>query len=302
MLRNSDDPSNFLGGLLAKSYAYMELDESELMELVESVLTILRKEASLLEVDAPILVCGDTHGQFFDLIRLFERGGWPPDKRYLFLGDYVDRGRQGIEVIVLMFLFKSLFPNDFYILRGNHECHAVNRVYGFYQECEERYSSAAYLKIQEAFAYLPIAGLVSGRIFCLHGGLSPNLTDMDQVRSIRRPLSIVHETFVSDLLWSDPNREKNGWGTSKRGIGHTFGPDVVHEFCRKLDIDLIIRAHQVVDYGFEFFAGDKLLTVFSAPNYCGVFSNAAGIVHVDKNLKCRILQLTPTHLNDTFNP
>ena len=252
----------------------------------------------LLELEAPIKICGDIHGQYYDLLRLFEYGGFPPLANYLFLGDYVDRGNQSIETICLLLAYKIKYPENFFILRGNHECASINRIYGFYFECiftshpfvillgKHRYSVKLWKTFTDCFNCLPVAAIVDEKIFCMHGGLSPGLTSMDEIRNIHRPTDCPETGLLCDLLWSDPEKNISGWGQNNRGVSFTFGPDVVKEFLDIHDLDLICRAHQVVEDGYEFFAKRGLVTIFSAPNYCGEFDNAGAIMSVDENLTC----------------
>ncbi|EYC21688.1 hypothetical protein Y032_0019g3960, partial [Ancylostoma ceylanicum] len=210
-------------------------------------------------------VCGDIHGQFPDLLRIFNRCGYPPDCSYLFLGDYVDRGRQQLEVITILMSYKILYPECFFILRGNHECKIINKVYGFYDECKRRYSVKLYNVFQDFFDALPLCSLVAGRILGMHGGLSPELTSWAQMDEIVRPLDPEDVPLAMDLLWSDPDDHTRGWAKNSRGVSYVFGTDVVKKFCRDMDLDLIVRAHQVVQDGYEFFADRRLVTIFSAP-------------------------------------
>ncbi|KFD51194.1 hypothetical protein M513_07958, partial [Trichuris suis] len=264
------------------------LHGEEIVEILEKVAAVFMNQPMLVEVDPPIIICGDIHGQFKDLIRLFNHGGWPPEHRYLFLGDYVDRGAQSIETACLMFLLKIRFSKDFFLLRGNHESSAINRVYGFMEECCRCYDISLWERFQCVFDRMPVSALVAGKILCMHGGLSQELESFDQIRQIPRPADIPQCGILCDLLWADPDPQAIGWVQSNRGVSYRFGPDVVEEFCAKMDIDLIARAHQVVEKGYEFFADNKLVTIFSAPNYCGQFDNSAGLMLVDANLKCRI--------------
>jgi serine/threonine-protein phosphatase PP1 catalytic subunit len=201
------------------------------------------------------------------MLRLFEYGGFPPESNYLFLGDYVDRGRQSLETICLLFAYKIKYPENFFLLRGNHECSSINRIYGFYDECKRRYSVKLWKVFSDCFNCLPIAALVEDRILCMHGGLSPDLKNFDQIRKLYRPSEIPDTGLMCDLLWSDPEKGAKGWATNERGVSFVFGEKVVDEMCELLDIDLICRAHQVVEDGYEFFHKRKVVTVFSAPNY-----------------------------------
>uniref|UniRef100_A0A0K0DAX4 Serine/threonine-protein phosphatase n=1 Tax=Angiostrongylus cantonensis TaxID=6313 RepID=A0A0K0DAX4_ANGCA len=179
------------------------------------------------------------------------------------------------------------YPGNFFVLRGNHECSPINRVYGFFEECNRRYQSTRlWLQFQDAFAALPFTGLVAGKILCMHGGLSPKLKSMDQLRQITRPIDPPNPSLHIDLLWSDPDNYTKGWASNCRGVSYVFGKDVVVEMSAILDIELVARAHQVVQDGYEFFANRKLVTIFSAPHYCGQFDNAGAVMNVDEDLVC----------------
>ena len=190
-------------------------------------------------------LAGDIHGQFSDLLRLFEYGGFPPESNYLFLGDYVDRGKQSVETICLLLAYKIKYPENFFLLRGNHECASINRIYGFYDECKRKFNVRLWKTFTDCFKCLPVAALIDDKIMCMHGGLSPDLKNMDQIRSVARPIEIPDRGLLCDLLWSDPDVEVDGWGFNDRGVSYTFGADKVNEFLEKHDLDLICRAHQV---------------------------------------------------------
>ncbi|THG18420.1 hypothetical protein TEA_023764 [Camellia sinensis var. sinensis] len=187
---------------------------------------------------------GDIHGQYPDLLRLFEYGGFPPDSNYLFLGDYVDRGKQSIETICLLLSYKIKFPDNFFLLRGNHECASINRIYGFYDECKRRFSVRIWRIFTDCFNSLPVAAVIDDKILCMHGGLSPEIDSLDQIRAIERPVDVPDQGLLCDLLWADPDRDIKGWGENDRGVSYTFGADKVVEFLKKHDLDLICRAHQ----------------------------------------------------------
>ncbi|CAA90149.1 Serine/threonine-protein phosphatase [Caenorhabditis elegans] len=260
------------------------IKEADIDGVIEECKDILSAQATMVEVQAPIAVCGDIHGQYTDLLRIFNRCSFPPDQNYLFLGDYVDRGRQQLEVICLLMAYKVRYPNGFFILRGNHECASINRTYGFYDECKRRYSLALYNEFQNLFNSLPLCAMISGRIFCMHGGLSPELVSWTQLAKIIRPFDPPNACLAMDLLWADPENNHTGWGKNSRGVSYIFGANVVKDFTEKMNIDLIARGHQVVQDGYEFFADKRLVTIFSAPKYCGEFDNNAGIMIVDERL------------------
>tara|TARA_Y100000389_G_scaffold46376_1_gene41335 strand:+ start:6816 stop:7739 length:924 start_codon:yes stop_codon:yes gene_type:complete len=257
---------------------------------------VLMRDPVLIKTHCPIHICGDIHGQFECLLKIFNLKGYPSQhNRYLFLGDYVDRGKQSIEVFCLLLCYKLLFPNDIFLLRGNHETESVSRMYGFYDECKRRYSIKMYRSFVDVFNCLPIAAVLgmknqSPLAFCCHGGLSPNLQYYNAIQYIKRPTDVPDEGIICDLLWSDPDTEENrkGWNESERGVSYVFGKDVIKKFLKDNNLELIIRAHQVVEDGYEFYANRDLVTVFSASNYCGEFDNLGGIISLDENLLCGV--------------
>lgn len=246
-----------------------------------------------LELESPVKICGDIHGQYYDLLRVFEYSGYPPESNYLFLGDYVDRGKQNLESICLLLAYKVKYPLNFFLLRGNHESDTINRIYGFYEECKRRYNVKLWKKFTDCFNCLPIAAIIEDKILCMHGGLSPDLTDINQIREIRRPLSVPETGIVCDLLWSDPLKDHKGWNYNDRGVSYTFGEDVLQIFLESQNLDLVVRAHQVVEDGYEFFGNKQLVTIFSAPNYCDEFENSAGVMIVNEGLMCNFKILQP---------
>uniref|UniRef100_A0A8C2TR54 Serine/threonine-protein phosphatase n=3 Tax=Sauria TaxID=32561 RepID=A0A8C2TR54_COTJA len=275
----------------------VQLTENEIRGLCLKSREIFLSQPILLELEAPLKICGDIHGQYYDLLRLFEYGGFPPESNYLFLGDYVDRGKQSLETICLLLAYKIKYPENFFLLRGNHECASINRIYGFYDECKRRYNIKLWKTFTDCFNCLPIAAIVDEKIFCCHGGLSPDLQSMEQIRRIMRPTDVPDQGLLCDLLWSDPDKDVLGWGENDRGVSFTFGAEVVAKFLHKHDLDLICRAHQVVEDGYEFFAKRQLVTLFSAPNYCGEFDNAGAMMSVDETLMCSFQILKPADKN-----
>jgi len=271
----------------------VQLTEAEIRGLCLKSREVFLAQPILLELEAPLKICGDVHGQYYDLLRLFEYGAFPPESNYLFLGDYVDRGKQSLETICLLLAYKIKYPENFFLLRGNHECASINRIYGFYDECKRRYNIKFWKTFTDCFNCLPLAAIIDEKIFCCHGGLSPDLESMEQIRRIMRPTDVPDQGLLCDLLWSDPDKETQGWGENDRGVSYTFGAEVVAKFLYKHDLDLICRAHQVVEDGYEFFAKRQLVTLFSAPNYCGEFDNAGAMMSVDETLMCSFQILKP---------
>ena len=278
------------------------LTQEEIKFLCTKSLELFMEEPVLLDISAPVNICGDTHGQFNDLLRLFEFGGRPPETKYLFLGDYVDRGKNSVETMCLLLAYKIKYPQSLFLLRGNHESEIINHVYGFYDECRRRYNIKTYKLFSDCFNWLPISAIVDDKILCMHGGISPDLTSLDKIRKIVRPTEVPDKGLLCDLLWSDPDKNVDGWGGNERGVSVTFNENIVNKMVEDLDIDLICRAHQVVERGFEFFADKKLVTVFSAPNYCNQFDNAGAMMIVDENLVCGFKILVPKIKNITLTP
>jgi serine/threonine-protein phosphatase PP1 catalytic subunit len=264
----------------------VSLSENEIKFLISKSKEIFMNQPTFLELESPISVCGDTHGQYPDLLKLFEAGGFPPEANYLFLGDYVDRGKYSLETICLLLAYKIKYDENFFLLRGNHECASINRIYGFYDECKKRYNLKIWKAFIDVFNCLPIAASIDDKILLMHGGLSPELKSVEQLKKIMRPTDVPEEGLLCDLLWSDPDMNCDGWGPNDRGVSVVFNENVLKKFLEKNDLDLICRAHQVVEEGYEFFGDRELVTVFSAPNYCGEFDNAGAMMVIDENLMC----------------
>jgi len=271
----------------------VQIPEAQVKALCTAVRTVFLDQSALLELEAPLKICGDVHGQYHDLLRLFEYGGFPPESNYLFLGDYVDRGKQSLETIILLFAYKTKYPENFFLLRGNHECASITRIYGFYDECKRRYNIKLWKQFCDVFNCMSVCALIDEKIMCMHGGLSPEISSFDQVRRLVRPTDVPDTGLICDLLWADPDKDIAGWAENDRGVSFIFGPDVVTSFLQKHDMDLVCRAHQVVEDGYEFFAKRQLITLFSAPNYCGEFDNAGAMMSIDETLMCSFKVLKP---------
>jgi len=278
----------------------VDLTENQIKMVCLRSRDIMMSQPMLLELEAPIKIVGDVHGQYYDLLRIFEYGGFPPGANYLFLGDYVDRGKQSLECALLVLAYKIKYPVNFFCLRGNHECASINRIYGFYDECKRRYSIKIWKMFTDVFNCLPVAAIVDEKIFCVHGGLSPELRDLKQIGNIYRPTDVPDTGLLCDLIWSDPDKDVEGWGENDRGVSFTFGEGIVSDFLHRHDMDLICRAHQVVEDGYEFMARRQLVTIFSAPNYCGEFDNAAAMMTVDASLMCSFQILKPAERRARF--
>lgn len=229
--------------------------------------------------DEEITVCGDTHGQFYDLLNIFEINGTPgPTCRYLFNGDFVDRGSYSCEVAITLLAFKALFPEFVFLSRGNHEGMSMNRVYGFEGELKAKYDDSLYPLFCEVFCSLPLGHIINQKVFVLHGGLySRDDVTIDELQKVKRFREIPEEGVMCESLWADP-QPGPGRSPSQRGVGHSFGPDVTKKFLELNNLELVVRSHEVKDNGYEIHHGGKCITVFSAPNYCDRMGNKGAFI------------------------
>ncbi|CAI4056430.1 hypothetical protein N7582_000614 [Saccharomyces uvarum] len=280
-------------GYAAKRTKNVCLKNSEINQICHKAREIFLAQPALLELSPSVKIVGDVHGQYADLLRLFTKCGFPPMANYLFLGDYVDRGKQSLETILLLLCYKIKYPENFFLLRGNHECANVTRVYGFYDECKRRCNIRIWKTFIDTFNTLPLAAIVTGKIFCVHGGLSPVLNSMDEIRHVSRPTDVPDFGLINDLLWSDPTDSPNEWEDNERGVSFCYNKVAINKFLNKFGFDLVCRAHMVVEDGYEFFNDRSLVTVFSAPNYCGEFDNWGAVMTVSDGLLCSFELLDP---------
>ena len=298
---NKNQINNYIDNILLKLLEARDklpgtpisLKEEEVNYIIDKSLPIIKNEEMLLEIEAPIMICGDIHGQFYDLLRIFEHLGYPNKFNYLFLGNYVDFGRQSIEVLCILLCYKIKYPKKIYLLRGNHESSLINRFHGFYDECKAKFNIKMFRAFTDFFNHLPVAALISEKIFCVHGGLSPDLKNVHDILSISRPTDIPEFGLLCDLLNSDPDVGVIEYDENDKGISITFGEKIVDEFIKKNNLDLIVRGNEVVDEGYEFFANRKLITVFSSPCFKGEYNNSAGVLSIDENLLCSVKVLRP---------
>ncbi|KAK5620120.1 Serine/threonine-protein phosphatase 6 catalytic subunit [Crenichthys baileyi] len=261
---------------IAKHCKY--LPENDLKRLCDYVCDLLLEESNVQPVATPVTVCGDIHGQFYDLCELFRTGGQVPDTNYIFMGDFVDRGYYSLETFTYLLALKAKWPDRITLLRGNHESRQITQVYGFYDECQTKYGNAnAWRYCTKVFDMLTVAALIDEQILCVHGGLSPDIKTLDQIRTIERNQEIPHKGAFCDLVWSDPE-DVDTWAISPRGAGWLFGSKVTNEFVHINNLKLICRAHQLVHEGYKFMFDEKLVTVWSAPNYCYRCGNIASIM------------------------
>lgn len=273
-------------------------------KLCDLVLTIFQNEPNILYLEAPLYLFGDIHGQFSDLIHFLEMTGLPPNNKFLFMGDYVDRGNNSIEVCLLLFALKIMYPNAIYILRGNHECPDINKLYGLLSECESRFGKDAkyiYKKLNQVLCSLPLCAIINNKIFCVHGGISPSLTKINDINTINRFCKIPNDGLLCDLMWSDPSNSNEKWGINSRGVSCTYNGEAITTFLKNNKLQLICRAHQLVSEGYKFFDSNKLVTVFSAPNYCGNCGNDGAVMKISENLECSFIIIKPINEIDNQN-
>lgn len=254
-------------------------------QILVQVKEVLAKLPTLVETTLKetekLTVCGDTHGQYYDLLNIFELNGLPSESNpYIFNGDFVDRGSFSVEVILTLFGFKLLYPDHFHLLRGNHETDNMNQIYGFEGEVKAKYTAQMFALFSEVFEWLPLAQCINGKVLIMHGGLfSEDGVTLDDIRKIERNRQPPDSGPMCDLLWSDP-QPQNGRSVSKRGVSCQFGPDVTKSFLERNRLDYIIRSHEVKPEGYEVAHDGKCVTVFSAPNYCDQMGNMGSYIHL----------------------
>ena len=303
LLKENSHISNNLDEQIEQLRKCHYITEIEVKLLCEKAKEIFIEESNVQIIDAPITICGDIHGQFDDLTELFTKGGKCPETNYLFMGDFVDRGFNSVETFLLLLALKVRYPDRITLLRGNHETRQITQVYGFYDECMRKYGSInVWRYCTEIFDYLPISAIIDGKIFCIHGGLSPTIDTIDEIRNIDRKQEVPHDGAMCDLLWSDPDQDQKGFGISPRGAGYLFGEDVVKTFEDINKIELIARAHQLVMEGYKMMFEGKLVTIWSAPNYCYRCGNMASILKLDENLKQKPIYFSAASADDRRVP
>mmetsp|Transcript_16975 Transcript_16975/g.32134 ORF Transcript_16975/g.32134 Transcript_16975/m.32134 type:complete len:514 (+) Transcript_16975:137-1678(+) len=239
-----------------------------------------------------ITVCGDTHGQFYDVLNIFQINGYPSATNpYLFNGDFVDRGSFSVEVILTFLLFKMACPECIHLHRGNHETKNMNRIYGFEGEVKAKYDDKIFELFLEVFCHLPLATVIEDKVFVTHGGIPVQPVTLDEIKKIKRGCEPPESGLMSDLLWSDPHPFP-GKSPSKRGVGFSFGPDIAESFLEQNGLKLLVRSHEVKEEGYLVEHGGKTITVFSAPNYCDSMGNKGAFIHFGKDCEPRFTQFS----------
>ncbi|KAG2166182.1 hypothetical protein JADG_005921 [Aureobasidium aubasidani] len=292
-----------------KQHFYREgrLTEDQALWILSECTKVLSQEPNLLEMDAPITVCGDVHGQYYDLMKLFEVGGDPADTRYLFLGDYVDRGYFSIECVLYLWALKIWYPNTLWLMRGNHECRHLTDYFTFKLECKHKYSEAVYEACMKSFCALPLAAVMNKQFLCIHGGLSPELHTLEDLKSIDRFREPPTHGLMCDILWADPLEDFGQEKTQEyfvhnhvRGCSYFFSYPAACAFLEKNNLLSIIRAHEAQDAGYRMYRKTRttgfpsVMTIFSAPNYLDVYNNKAAVLKYENNvMNIRQFNCTP---------
>ena len=272
-----------IDSIINRLWNYEMLEEYTIKQLTAKATEILSAEPTVLTLSLPCTICGDIHGQFHDLKELFEIGGKPPFTKYIFLGDYVDRGHYGLECLLLLLALKIKFPEKMTLLRGNHECTLQTRDYGFYDECMKKYGNVNVWKYcSSLFELFPTAAVIDNSIFCVHGGISQSALPVDEVRKLERTKQIPPTGAYCDLMWSDPDEgQLEKYHKSSRGAGFLFNGVAVQEFHQINGTSLVCRAHQLAQDGYQWFFKNTLVTVWSAPKYCYRMDNVASVMEID---------------------
>ena len=283
----------FISQLTDPKFRTIKFKYPDVSQILSYLRPIFLSEQTVLQLHPPINIVGDIHGQFPDLIRLFSQDELPPNSKYLFLGDYIDRGPQGLEVMCLLLSLKIKFPNHIYLLRGNHETREMTEQYGFAIECSSKINKTIYSEFIDLFDSLPLAAIIGNKIFCIHGGLTPDLHEVSQISSIKRPTTIEEAGFLADLVWSDPSPDVIDFGPNEnRGKTVFWGLKPAELFLQQNGFTKLIRAHQKVEgIEYPFSPNESVITVFSAPYYAGEFKNRGAFLKVYKSLDIQAIFL-----------
>ncbi|KZT06625.1 Metallo-dependent phosphatase [Laetiporus sulphureus 93-53] len=294
------------------------LTEQQALFILEQTTTLLSHEPNVLHVDGPVTICGDIHGQYYDLMKIFEVGGSLTENNYLFLGDYVDRGYFSIECLLYLYALKLSYSDKLFLLRGNHECRHLTEYFTFKSECLHKYSETVYDACIRSFQALPVAALIEGKFFCVHGGISPELMQLQDLEKMNRFVEPASVGLLCDLLWADPipnyGHEQDHTREHPQGLppGHLFEPNLTRgcsyfytyeaacQFLDRNNLLGIFRGHEAQDAGYTMHrkTGTKkfpsVITVFSAPNYLDAYRNRGAVVrYKNKNIVIRQYNASP---------
>ncbi|XP_064083715.1 serine/threonine-protein phosphatase 5-like isoform X2 [Macrobrachium nipponense] len=281
----------FMKDLMEHYKAQKKLHRQYAYKILLDVKDHLMKQPTLVDVKIPdnskFTVCGDIHGQYYDLMNIFQLNGLPSSTNpYLFNGDFVDRGSFSVECIFVLFGYKLLYPEHFFMSRGNHESVTMNQMYGFEGEVKAKYTAQMAELFTEVYNWLPLCHCLNNKVLVMHGGLfSGDEVTLEDIRKTDRNRQPPEEGIMCELLWSDP-MPSMGRAPSKRGVGIQFGPDITKKFLERNNLEYVIRSHEVKAEGFEVAHDGKCITVFSAPNYCDTMGNLGSFITMTgKDLK-----------------
>lgn len=271
------------------------ISKTDVLHIFRSANETLRREKNLLELKYPVTVVGDIHGQFYDLLKLLDLAGDVSSNKYLFLGDYVDRGSFSIEVLLVLFSLKLNFPQNIFMIRGNHECRQMTTFFNFRAECLFKYDLEVYETACETFDAMPLACVINKKFLALHGGISPELVTLDDISRVSRVSEPPRQGLFCDVLWSDPVANETGTSPEKyksnevRGCSYFFNATAVNTFLKRNKLLTVIRAHEAQLEGYKMHTWNGpgefpvVITIFSAPNYCDVYNNKGAIIKFDDN-------------------
>lgn len=282
-IENDTITEAYVKEMMARFKAEKLIAKKDLLWILMKVLAIFKTLPNFTPISVPddeeITVCGDTHGQFYDLMNIFEINGHVSNtNRYLFNGDFVDRGSYSFENVTTLLALKVLYPDRIFLSRGNHEGLNMNRVYGFEGEVKKKYDDFVFSFFSEVFNALPTGHIINGKVFVTHGGLySKDNVTIEDLQKANRFGEIPEGGLICESLWADP-QPMNGRSPSKRGVGLSFGPDVTNNFLQTNNLKLVVRSHEVKEDGYVVEHGGKCITIFSAPNYCDSIGNKGAFI------------------------
>ena len=258
-----------------------QFNEELIGKIIMQSIDNLVKEKPMVRRNGCFVIVGDIHGSLHDLLRIFRMYGYPPNQKYIFLGDYVDRGEFSIDVMTLLFALYNSFPEHITLIRGNHEFLEINSAYGFKRECLERFGNDTIFNLfNKAFCFLPLSSIVNNDIFCVHGGITQQINSTEDLEKLSY-FHPEHRDMIHEMVWSDPSHKPISYSSNPRGLGKTFGLIALNEFLGKTGLKIIIRAHQCVD-GYSTMFNRRLITVFSSSNYSPEAANSSGVVLVSE--------------------
>jgi diadenosine tetraphosphatase ApaH/serine/threonine PP2A family protein phosphatase len=270
-------------------------EKQVIIDLLDSAVNLLQNRKALVCMSDPVVIAGDLHGSIVDLIRILRKfPEYQTDTSLLFLGDYVDRGSHSVAVMVLLLALLCKYPSRVFLLRGNHEFAHINEIYGFFDEVMCLYDSKElWCQFQTVFSYFPLAAVIDDHVFCVHGGLSPDLDGLDQISELVLPIDDYFENaLVADLVWSDPTEMVPDFESNSRGSGVSFGTRAVKAFLSGCGLKVMVRAHQCVGEGWRTFADHCGVTLFSSSDYCKLQHNRAAVIRVVEDSKLEFTCLT----------